>query len=89
MELAHTQVRCCRSPPAFDGRVGSEVGEEGTNERAIERSSERLYLLKGAFTLRVKDSSIKSPNTKLVIYYGAFTLDVKSVLHENLGGMQC
>jgi hypothetical protein len=81
----HTQVRCCRSPPAFDGRVGSEVGEEGRNERA----SERLYLLKGAFTLGVKDSSIKSPNTKLVIYYGAFTLDVKSVLHENLGGMQC
>jgi hypothetical protein len=61
----------------------------GRKEGPSERASERLHLLKGAFTLGVKDSSIKSPNTKLVIYYGAFTLDVKSVLHENLGGMQC
>jgi hypothetical protein len=61
MELARTQVRCCRSPPAFDGRVGSEVGEEGKerrNERTSERASERLYLLKAPFTLGVKDSSI-------------------------------
>ncbi len=79
MELAHTQVRCCRSPPAFDGRVGSEVGEEGTSERRNERASERA----SAFTylrlhshLVLRTLVFKSPNTKLVIYYGAFTLSV-------------
>jgi hypothetical protein len=60
----------------------------GRKEGRSERASAFTYS-RGAFTLLVKDSSIKSPNTKLVIYYDAFTLDVKSVLHENLGGMRC